>query len=362
MNNELDINLLLDDEEKNLEALALDANILDADENALPTPPVVTTTEPPVTEPIVPEPVIKQDEFFEKPPVSNSYYVDTVKAILGNQEEIEEEDENGVVVKLKIEDIEWTPERISEIVQQKVELERHKALENKIDATGISDFSKRIIELEKQGVNPVEILKVKQQVLDPLEGLDLTDTTDQKKAVWMHLRALKYEESHIPALIAGFEANGILEAEAEKADAALRKMIDNHIKQQEMVAQQEAEKVSNLLKEYKKEVKDNLASYDLKDTVKAKVAQALTKTTDNGRFEIDQFYFDALKDPKKATKLAIFLMDTDLYDNLTSRKAVEKEIIDEQSKLRLRRRTTEVDDYQAATTTRKQGVIDTSNL
>jgi 5'-3' exonuclease len=60
-----------------------------------------------------------------------------------------------------------------------------------------------------------------------------------------------------------------------------------------------------------------------------------TKEDDHGRFEIDRIYYSHREDPRKAARLALFLLDEQEYINQVTREAVRSTKLNTAKKLKI---------------------------
>ena len=134
-------------------------------------------------------------------------------------------------------------ESFAGIIQAQIENARSEGEKN--TTKNVSDFTKHLIEIEKNGGNVSQALETYNMYQDPLDNLDLSIELDQQKAVFMKYHQLKgMDKETTMDLIESFMNKGKLEEEALKADAEIRGAIDKQMEalNNQAVAQKEEKK------------------------------------------------------------------------------------------------------------------------
>lgn len=186
-------------------------------------------------------------------------------------------------------------------------------LKDKVETKGISDFTKKLIEIEKNGGDVNQAIHVYRTLQDPLSSIDISEEKGQVQAIKMLNTAKGLDDETVDTIIAGYKAKGILDEKAEesmvelkgKAKEYLDKINENAI----LAKQQHKER----LKEYSKNFKDELKQYNLSDAFVNKVVAAATKEGEDKSYEVDKIYNQKRSDPKEAAELALFLLHKDEY-------------------------------------------------
>jgi hypothetical protein len=274
-------------------------------------------------------------------PEESKFYKSVIKELWGDEfDTIIQEGEDGEEVEVKLEEIEMTAEVFKDIYASQLEAMKEKLTANKISAEGISDFTKNLIEIDKRGGNITELLQMKQQVLDPLEGLDLDEVDHQKYAValYYNLQGTR-SEKEIDILIKGYEAEGTLEDLARQATEVLKEDVKKRVEQEKQIAIESEAKRKELMKSYKKDLRVNLDRFELKDPIKSKIVDLATKVNQNGKFDIDLKYGEIRRDPERMAELALYLLDREEFIKQVSNKEVQKSKLDAGKKLRMIKRS-----------------------
>ena len=212
-------------------------------------------------------------------------------------------------------------ESFAGIIQAQIENARSEGEKN--TTKNVSDFTKHLIEIEKNGGNVSQALETYNMYQDPLDNLDLSIELDQQKAVFMKYHQLKgMDKETTMDLIESFMNKGKLEEEALKADAEIRGAIDKQMEalNNQAVAQKEEKKKQ--LKLYRDSLSENLNKFDLNSNVKKKIVDYATKENENGSFELDTLYYNLRNNPETASELALFLIDKDTYKKQVAKEEV----------------------------------------
>ena len=212
-------------------------------------------------------------------------------------------------------------ESFAGIIQAQIENARSEGEKN--TTKNVSDFTKHLIEIEKNGGNVSQALETYNMYQDPLDNLDLSIELDQQKAVFMKYHQLKGMDKEASMdLIESVMNKGKLEEEALKADAEIRGAIDKQMEalNNQAVAQKEEKKKQ--LKLYRDSLSENLNKFDLNSNVKKKIVDYATKENENGSFELDTLYYNLRNNPETASELALFLIDKDTYKKQVAKEEV----------------------------------------
>ena len=289
-----------------------------------PAEPTDVKTEQPATEKTVVEPT--PEVVKEAPPVTNQYK-DIIRGLVesGEWEEIEAfETEDGTV---PFEDMDIDRDTFLTIYKAKQEDRAKQLTENKIDTSGLSPISKRLIEIEKNGGDIVEAFKVHQETLAPIEGFDLDTESGQQAVVFQAYKAQGYKDNDIVRLLRTFSKEE-LDEQAQAAYNGLKQRQEAELAriEKESIERKAAEK--KLLKEYRTNLGNNLkTTFSLDESYRKKLVDLATKPIQDERYvyEIDRMYNEARMDPERAARLAMFLADEEEYRAQVSERRIRSE-------------------------------------
>jgi len=305
-------------------------------------PPIIEENKEEVEEKVV-DPILGEiadpREENEVEASTSILYKDTLKSVFGENLGSLVQEIDGVEQEIALEDLDMDSELFADILKSKLEEAREDASKNKISSEGISEFTKNLIELDKNGGDVRALLEVKQAYSDPLEGLDLEIVEDQKEILYLRGKAAGQSDKDINLLIEAYEAKGLLESEAIEAERALRTAIDGQM-QRAIESAKEATKVKEEnFKLYKKDLKENLNKFELKDGAKSKLLDIATKPNKDGKYEMDEAYNLWRMTPDKAAELAFFLTDKDEYIKQVTKSAVKEKQVEIARKIKIVPRT-----------------------
>jgi hypothetical protein len=258
--------------------------------------------------------------------VEVSHYLKSIKNLFGDSiTHISQEDEKGEKIEVSLEEIEFTQELFEDIVRSKIEALTEEAKLNTVSTEGLSEFARELVEIDRMGGDVSILLQSKETYIDVLDKLNLKEVADQKRAIYLRLRADgKRSDEEIEILIGGYEAKGLLADKAEISDKEIRDAVNGQIEQAKTLAKKQKDERDNLIADYEKDILKSLDQFELADDIKKKVAKLSVKRDDKERFEIDNTYFKMKQDPDMAAKLMLFLLDMEEYNKQIS-KEVKKQ-------------------------------------
>lgn len=286
----------------------------------------------------------KKDNNVGAETVASKMYKDTIKSLWGDEVGSIIQEVDGEEKEIPLEDIELDEETFLNIFNSKLEEVKEAATRNKISAEGISEFTKNLIEIDRNGGNVRDLLEVKQKYSDPLEGLDLENPEDQKEVIFLRAKAAGQDDADINRLIRSYEAEGVLEEKSIEANNTLRAAIDAKVQQELKKAEDGKIAADAAFKEYKKDLKENLNQFELKDTIKTKLVDMATKKNKNNQYDIDAAYNERRMDPVKAARMALFLLDEEEFIKQVTKEAVQSKQLDTAKKLKIIPRSNAVED------------------
>lgn len=241
---------------------------------------------------------------------------------------IVQEDEDGNEVETPLSELDIDEELFKQIVQSKIEEEREKASEGKISTKGLSDFAKSLVEIDRSGGDISSLLEMKKVYSDPLDNLDMSTPEGKKQAIYLRKKAANPDEDYqeIQLLIEMYEKKGLLDDKAEAAESELRGALDAEVERQKETANKAKEDREELLKNYRKDIKTSITSqFELNDKTVKRLVDMSTKADENGRFELDNIYSEFRRDPQRAAKLALLMLDEEEFIKQVSSKEVKNE-------------------------------------
>lgn len=263
-------------------------------------------------------------------------YRKTLKSMFGNSiSSLIQEDEEGNETEVSLDDLEIDEDLFKEIVESKLDMIKEEASKDKISVQGVSDFARRLVEIDRNGGDISELIKMKESYSDPLDRIDLTTEQGQQQAVFLRLTAGGQDADTAMRLIKSYQDEGSLEDMAVKSEKELREALNVQLEQARLNSEKRIEQRKELLKNYKKDLRNNLDQFKLNDSVKNKIVTIATKEDDYGRFELDRLYYSFREDPSKAARLALFLLDEEEFVKQVTNDAVQNTKLNSAKKLKV---------------------------
>lgn len=274
--------------------------------------PIVDDKAKPIDKPIVEvEPVVNLDNIIEKE--GSSDYKSFISKLIENKviDDIDVFEVEGK--EITFEDMEIDSDTLMEIFQSSIDEAKEKAKEGRVSTDGVSEFTQKLIEIEKNGGSVKQAIEAYQTYKHPLEGLDMTNESDRQTALVLKYRAKGLEDTEIVSIVQKFEAEGVSEEKAieakEELDSAYEKQMTANNEQgiKNVAARKEA------IKDYKSKITDSLKGFSLSDSYRKKLVDVATKENKEGQFQLDNMYNEQRKDPNQAADLLLFLSDKEEY-------------------------------------------------
>lgn len=236
-----------------------------------------------------------------------------------------ETDEEGTVLKFKDVDIQNEDDYMA-LVETLFAKKKEELLAGREDLSGVSDFTKKIIEIDKAGGDVSAVVGMKKKAIDPIQNLDL-DNVDDQKIMLAHYLSLRYpnmSDDEIRDYVDLHESKGTLAQKAEDGKKELEKAFEQYAEKQKADAAEAQAKRVESEKKYRKDVKDGLGVFQLKEEYAKKVLDFTSKRNERGAYPIVEKCNEILKDPAQASELALFLYDRDEYIRQKTNKAVKE--------------------------------------
>jgi len=262
-------------------------------------------------------------------------YKSLVKELWGDSIEIiSETDEEGNEVEIKLDDATIDKSKFMDIVKAKLS-DIEESYKDKVSLDSVSDFTKHLVSIEKNGGNVTEAIDLYNKYQDPFASLDLESKEDQISAIVMRHRAQGTPEADIKDLVDAYEIKDQLKEKAilakEEVDAAVKK----RLKAMEQESIDTKKRHEESLKQYKKDLKSVASTLNVKDSLKNKIVEAATVKGEDGRYEIDNIYNQIRMSPDKLAEMALYLMDREAFVKQVTEKSLISDRKDTMKKLKL---------------------------
>lgn len=212
-----------------------------------------------------------------------------------------------------------------DIVEGLIKDKADELLKDKVDTGSMSEFMKKMIEVDKAGGNVGQLLNQYQNIQAPLDNLDMSNKNDQLAVIQHYYKMLGMPEDEIKDNMEMMIGKGdeFIESKANKFHDILKKEMDNLIEEEKKKSEKRKQELIEQMKIYKKGLKTSISSgFQLTDTMIGKAVDFVTKPIDNqGHTAIDKAYSEAIKNPDMAADLALFLMNKDEFLKQKTNKA-----------------------------------------
>lgn len=277
---------------------------------------------------------VKQDP-VETPVVNYRKVLDALssRGIIPDLKDVVFSGENGE--EITINDLDFSKEdSLCDILSTVLESQKEDIVKDKIDATSVSDITKKLIQADKAGANIVDILKQYDTNVAPIEKLDIENKADQIKIVRHYVDLLGLPKDEADEFFKGIINKGeeYVEAKAIKYKAELDKRMDDIIQQRTKEAAEKKAKDAEDFRRYKKDLKSSIqAKYQLNDTMVSKALDFALKPSESNPGITKAFnrVREMMMNPEEAPDLIMFLMNPGEFIKQKSNQAV----VDEKKKI-----------------------------
>lgn len=256
---------------------------------------------------------------------TNSEYKTFLKDLIseGLLDDIEAfETEEGQV---SFEDMDIDRETLLSIIKNSQDEKLKTVKETSIDVNGVSEFTKKLIEIEKHGGNVQQALDTYESIKRPIDTIDMETPLGQKAMCYLRLQAQGIDETTAKDLIKSYEYAGTLEEKALAAKEQLNSAFEQSIEQQKQIAIDEELAFKQSLKTYRVSLDNVLKDQNLSDTHRRKMLDIATKLDDSGEVELDRLLDDFRKNPVNAVDLLLFITDKEGFIKKKAEVALKEE-------------------------------------
>ena len=209
---------------------------------------------------------------------------------------------------------------------------------NSVSVEGMSEFTKSLINIEKNGGNVAQALQAYQSIKEPLNSIDIESQQGQIDVVMLRLQQNGIVGEDAKDLIESYINKGVLESKAYEFKKQLDDAFDNYIKQQEQKAIDEEKAYRESLKNYKINLKSSLKTFkefNLSDSYIKKLVDVATTELADGKFEFDTMLDVMRSNPEDAAELLLFVSDKEAYLQAKTKELLNKQNVDTLKKISL---------------------------
>lgn len=203
-----------------------------------------------------------------------------------------------------------------DIVETVTSSETEDRFKDTVNKNELSDFTRELIEAEKSGANPFELLQHRQKVVGDIDKYDITNKEDGLKIIAHYLSLTNLSDKDQKEFLTVFSSKSDEEIR-DKADeyrTELHNVDENHRKQKIKEAEAKAIADAEALKKRKKEVRAGLSKgFELNDNTIAKILDFGYKDNGNNQPEALIKFQEMMNDVSKAPELLMYLYNPDEF-------------------------------------------------
>ncbi len=282
-------------------------------------------------------------EVVSEPKESFSALKEALIRLYGEDLTILKEGADGQEVQVKVNEIDNLDlETFSQIITAKEAADKEELLKDKISLEGTSEFTKSLIEIEKKGGNPTQLLQLKDSYLDPLASLDTDTSEGQEAALLLYFKAQGRPEEEANILIEGYKVKGLLEDKALLAKEAIENWVQQQVEDEKANLELQKQQREKKLKEYKSDLTKAIdTKYKLTESARKKLIKNAVEQDNEGKTQVIKSFGEMMRNPETAADLVFFLTDPEEFLKVKTSKAVLDSQIKTASAVRILRTATD---------------------
>lgn len=225
-------------------------------------------------------------------------------------------------------------ETFFQIQDEQERLREEDRAEKYIPKEGLNDTSLKLIDLQKNGGDISEALRVYNEYVNPLEGLNLNDERVQEHLVMQSLKSKLDDPEIIQMTIEKYKKDLVLDKKAQEVVDFTNSAFDKYMEQRTTEAKTKKQQEAEAHKTYLKTLEEQYKDVDLKPAKKKEILQ-LASRDENGELEAIKTVRELLKDPAKAKEALFFLSDMEAYKKSIGAQTKSKTNIETMKKISL---------------------------
>lgn len=185
-----------------------------------------------------------------------------------------------------------------------------------VSTEGLSDFTQKLIDIEKKGGDVQKALEAYQTIKEPLNAIDITEPRGQKAICYLRLQQSGITGEEAKDLIDSYEIKGVLEDKAYAFKDQLDQAFNSWMEEERERAIAEEKQNVEALKAYRSALNEalkNTSEFHLTETHRRKLLDIATKDNGSGELEIDSLLDNYRTNPNDTAELLLFLTDREGY-------------------------------------------------
>jgi len=259
--------------------------------------------------------------------VKTNQYIDQAKFLIekGYWKDLDVEiEENGEKKTVPISELEITPELFEQLDEAQKKEQKEEFASKYIDAEGVDETTKKLIELKKKGGDISELIQMDAEFVNPIKNLDLDSQEVQEYLVRQKYQSLGWKPNHIELEIAELKENLTLDSEAlkiaEEVNSNFDKVVESKLQERtEAVEKQIAEQ-----KVFQKSISSAYKDLNLKESLVKSLVENTAKFDEYGLANVDKVFFELKKDPEKFARIAFHILDEEGFNEFQGVKVKNK--------------------------------------
>lgn len=224
-----------------------------------------------------------------------------------------------------LEDMEIDKDTLIAILRSSQEEKLKSIKETSISVSGVSEFTKKLIEIEKHGGDVQKAIDTYQTYKDPIETIDIETPLGQKAMCYLRLQAQGIDEETAKDLIKSYELQGTLEEKAFASKEQLNQAYEASLEQQRLDAIEEDKAFKASLKNYRNSIDNVLKDRAYTDTHRRKLLDIATKVDDKGDVMLDNILNEFRRNPIDAADLLLFVTDKEGFLKANAEELLKEE-------------------------------------
>jgi hypothetical protein len=239
------------------------------------------------------------------------------RGLIDNPEEIHFTDEDGKELSI-------TGENFCDALETMIKAKSEEAMKGRTDVSGVSEFTKSLIDIESHGGNIHQLLEYYRMIQAPVRDVDIDTEAGQVRLISHYYKVNnRLTEENIDIIISDMRKKGTLKDAAESVKEAFERDEAEKLEGAKKATEENAKKQRAYMEDYTRRFEGSLKEqFELTDQKRRSLRDFAVKADKEGVFEINKALNEWLRDPAKATELAYFLYDREGYLNQISNKKV----------------------------------------
>lgn len=211
--------------------------------------------------------------------------------------------------------------------------------ENSVEMSGLSEVARRMVELDKQGINISNVLEEYRDSVGAIKDLDLSDESNQIALLMYDLIDVRgNDKGSAEILIEGYRRKGELAQRSSEVKSRMEEVFMERTREIERKVQENKRQFEESIAKDKVSYNDYYSKLGLDKNYSKKVVEMLTSYDEiDGRLysKMDLLYSELRKDPEKMGEMALFLFDRDKFLDIVTSKAKNETKLSEYKKVRI---------------------------